>query len=238
MADARACLCAILLLSSSAAHAQLSGSAGIVSDYLYRGISLSSGKAAPRLAVNYDGADGWYAGGQVISAQLSGATGRSAQWLGYAGYARQLASGVSWEAGVSRYAFPQRPGWHFNEVTGGVALDNVSARLSYAPDYLGLGTRTWYGEVNGGKDLPDVSHLPGMRLRAFWHIGYLGSVHAAPGAMIGRHDVRLGVQGGWNDWRAELSFDAARKRKTGGVYDYGGDPRTTHEVVLGISRMF
>jgi len=225
-----ACLCAAFLLCSPAAHAQWSGSAGIVSDYLYRGVSLSDGLAVPRLAVNYDSVDGWYGGGQVVAARLSGAAGRRAQWLGYAGYAQQLPSGVSWEAGVSRYAFPQRPGWHFNEIYGGVALDNLSVRLSYAPDYLGLRTRTWYGEASGGMD------LPGGRLRAFWHLGYLGSDHAAPGAMVGRYDARLGLQAGWNDWRAELSLDAARKRRAGGYY--GNEARTTHDVVLSLARAF
>ncbi|GAB2868693.1 hypothetical protein GCM10027277_42220 [Pseudoduganella ginsengisoli] len=235
MRKGSACLCAaIILLDSPAAHAQLSGSAGIVSNYLYRGVSLSSDQPAPRVAINYDGAEGWYAGGQVADARLGGATHRSAQWLGYAGYAQQTASGISWEAGVSRYAFPQRPGWHFNELYGGVVLDNVSARISYAPDYLGMHTRTWYGEISGGTELPE---LPAMRLRAFWHVGYLGSIRAAPGSMIGRYDARIGVQGGWHDWRAELSFDAARKRKTGGYY-YGNDERTTHDVVLSVARSF
>jgi uncharacterized protein (TIGR02001 family) len=227
---AGACLCAVFALGSPAAHAQLSGSAGIVSNYLYRGVSLSSDKPAPRLAINYDDADGWYAGGQVVGAQLGGAPHRSAQWLGYAGYAQLLPSGVSWDAGVSRYAFPQLPGWNFNEFVVGAALDKVSARVSYAPDYLGMRTRTWYGELNGGVE------LPAGRWRAFWHLGYLGSVHAAPGAVVGRYDTRLGLQAGWYDWRAELSFDTARKRKTGGAY-YGG-PRTTHDVVLSVSRGF
>lgn len=223
------CLCGALLLCSTA-HAQLSGSAGIVSDYLYRGVSLSDGQAAPRVAVNYDSADGWYAGGQVVAARLDGAARRATQWMGYAGYAQQLPSGLSWEAGMTRYAFPQRPGWHFNELYGGVALDNLSVRLSYAPDYLGLRTRTWYGEASGGSD------LPGGPLRAFWHLGYLGSIHAGPGAMIGRYDARLGLQAGWQDWRAELSFDVARKRQTGGYY--GNDARTTHQVVLSLGRTF
>ncbi|MBY0240333.1 MAG: TorF family putative porin [Burkholderiaceae bacterium] len=223
------CLCGALLLCSPA-HAQFSGSAGIVSDYLYRGVSLSAGQAAPRVAVNYDSVDGWYAGGQVVAARLDGAARRATQWMGYAGYAQQLPSGLSWEAGMTRYAFPQRPGWHFNELYGGVALDNLSVRLSYAPDYLGLRTRTWYGEASGGMD------LPGGRLRAFWHLGYLGSIHAAPGAMIGRYDARLGLQAGWQDWRAELSFDAAHKRQTGGYNDI--DARTTRQVVLSVGRTF
>ena len=91
--------------------------------------------------------------------------------------------------------------------------------------------KTFTMHLQGGVELPVA------RWRAFWHVGYLGSIHAAPGSMIGRYDARLGVQAGWQDWRAELSFDAARKRPAGGLY-YSNDVRTTREVVLAVSRAF
>ncbi len=221
---------AAMLLGAPAAYAQWSGSAGVVSDYLYRGVSLSSGRPAPRVALNYDADSGWYGGAQVVSAQLAGATGRGAQWLAYGGYAERLPSGLSWEAGVSRYTFRQLPRWRFNEVHGGVAFGNAGARLYYSPDYLGMGTRTWYGELNGGWELAGG-------LGAFWHAGYLGSVRAAPGAVIGRHDARVGVQAAVDGWRAELSLNMARKRRTGGAY-YTDERRTTRDVVLSIGRAF
>lgn len=229
-------LCAALLCSP-AAHAQWSGSAGVVSDYLYRGISLSDGKAAPRVTVNYDGAgswNGWFAGGQVVGGQVGDSGHRSAQWLGYAGYAQRQPTGWSWEAGVSRYAFPGMPSWHFNEFHAGLALDNLSARLSYSPDYLGLRTRTLYGEVNGGTELAAAR---GMSLAGFWHLGYLGSLHAAPGAAMARYDARLGLQAGIHDWRLELAFDMAHKRRINPVY-YGGDWRTRRSVVASLAYAF
>jgi uncharacterized protein (TIGR02001 family) len=218
-----------IVLCPQAAQAQWSGSVGVMSDYLYRGVSLSDGRAAPRLGVNYDGAAGWYAGGQVIGGQL-GPGHRSAQWLGYAGYAQRLASGASWEAGVSRYAFPQWPSWHFNEVHVGVAIDKLSARFYYSPDYLGLGTRTLYSELNGGTAL-------GTTLTGFWHLGYLGSVHARPGAAIARFDARLGVQASVADWRLELALDMAHKRRSNTIY-YAGDWRTRRDIVLSLGYAF
>jgi uncharacterized protein (TIGR02001 family) len=224
-----AILFAAHLLCIPAAHAQLSGSAGILSNYLYRGVTLSAGKAVPRLSLNYDGAAGWYAGGQVIGGQMGGIPHRSAQWIGYAGYAQRLDSGLSWEAGVSRYAFPQASSWHSNEVFAGVSIGGLGARLNYSPDYLGLGTRTVYAECQGGTEL-----FPG--LAGFWHLGYLGSVQAEPGSAIGRYDLRLGLQASIANWRAELSFDAARRRRSSDPYDTGA--RTSKDVVLSLSYAF
>ena len=225
-----ASLCALFLLCTPSAHAQLSGSAGILSDYLYRGVSLSGGKAVPRLSLNYDGAAGWYAGGQVIGGQAGGATHRSAQWVAYAGYAQRLQSGLNWEAGVSRYAFPQASHWHFNEAYAGIGTDALSARLHYSPDYLGMRTRTLYAELNGGIELAEG-------LGGFWHLGHLGSVRAGPGATIGRFDLRLGLAASRGNWRAELSFDAARKQNGYRSY-YGIETRTTKEVVLSLAYGF
>jgi uncharacterized protein (TIGR02001 family) len=46
------------------AQAQLSGSAGVASNYMYRGISLSDDKPVARAALNYDDASGWFAAGR------------------------------------------------------------------------------------------------------------------------------------------------------------------------------
>ena len=47
--------------------ARVSGSVAVVSDYLFRGVSLSEGRPAAQLNVNYDDASGWYAGGFASS---------------------------------------------------------------------------------------------------------------------------------------------------------------------------
>lgn len=217
---------------ASAAQAQVSGSAGIVSDYMYRGISLSSGKAAARLSLDFDGANGWFAGGQVVSGQLAVQAHRNAQWLGYAGYARRLESGMSWEAGVSAYAFHGAPNWNFREVFVGLAFDNYTARLHYSPDYLGFGDRTLYAELNGGAQL-----APAWRL--FWRGGYM----AAPNnAASSRAEARLGVGTAVEGWQLQLSLDAVRLRGQGSVGPYGevtpAGSKVSSKAVLGLARSF
>lgn len=221
--------CVLCCLPAAAAHAQLSGSAGLVSDYMYRGISLSAGKPAARLALDFDGADGWFAGGQLVSGQLAPQAHRNAQWLGYAGYARRLESGLSWEAGVSAYAFHGAPDWNFREVFAGLSYDNVTARLHYAPDYLGFGQRTVYAELNGGTQFSSAWRL-------FWHGGYL----AAPGhASSSRVEGRIGAGTARDGWQVQLSLDAARFKGQGGGAYAGASAATVHgKLVLGLARSF
>lgn len=201
-------------LLAPAAQAQLSGSAGLLSNYLYRGISFSNNQPAARLALNYDGADGWYAGGQAVTGQLVVERHRSVQWVGYAGYAQRLASGLSWETGVSAYGFPRSPDWNFREVYVGLSGTGLSGRLHYSPDYLGMNERTLYGELNGGWVLAP-------RWQAFWHGGYL---YSRDNALSNRAEARLGVATGLYGWQAQVSLDLTRLRSASSTNFYGGRP--------------
>src|SRR5439155_7805223 len=51
---------------------QVSGSASLVSDYRFRGVSLSQEKPALQLNVLYDDQSGWYAGAFASSVQIFG----------------------------------------------------------------------------------------------------------------------------------------------------------------------
>jgi uncharacterized protein (TIGR02001 family) len=213
----------LAMAAANVAQGQVSGSAGIVSDHMYRGISLSSGKPAARLSLDLDGANGWFAGGQAVSGQLAKQSHRGAQWLGYGGYAQRLASGLSWEAGVSAYAFHGAPGWNFRELFAGLAFDDYAMRLHYSPDYLGLGERTIYAELNGGAQL-----MPGWRL--FWRGGYL----SAPGnAASNRAEGRIGVGTAHDGWKMQVSLDAARLRGQGAAGGYGAYAATPSSKVRG-----
>ena len=227
-------------LLAPAAQAQLSGSAGLLSNYMYRGVSLSDDRAAARLALNYDGAAGWFAGGQVATGQLAVERHRSAQWIGYAGYAQRLPSGLSWETGVTAYAFPGSSNWNFRELFVGLAGGGVSGRLHYAVDYLGFGERTLYGELNGGWMLAP-------RLQAFWHGGYL---YSRDNALSHRAEGRIGLATGFQGWQAQVSLDLTRLRgaaattSAGSAYGAGDGARSTvagdwrHQFVVTVAKAF
>lgn len=224
-------------LVAPAAQAQLNGSASLLSNYLYRGISLSNDQPAARLALNYDDAAGWFAGGQVVTGQLVGEPHRSAQWSGYAGYAQRLPSGLAWETGVTAYAFPHNANWNFREVYVGLTGSRLGGRLHYSSDYLGLGERTLYGELNGGWVLAE-------RLQAFWHGGYL---YSRDNALSRRAEARIGLATGHQGWQAQISLDFTRLRSGTTSARYGAATTTTttttdgdwqHQFVVTVARAF
>ncbi|UMR29738.1 TorF family putative porin [Massilia sp. MB5] len=138
---------ACLVGAAPAASAQVSGSIAYASDYRFRGMSLSDGRASLQFGLAYDGRDGWYAGALLAGTRLD--AGRTGQHLlAYGGYAQRLANGLVWELGSSRSAFSQEPGYGYGELYAGLAGERLGMRLYYSPNYFGRGTRTLYAEIN------------------------------------------------------------------------------------------
>lgn len=168
-------LIALGMLAAHAARAQASASVSLTSEYSVRGVSLSDGRATPQLSLSYDGAQGWYAGAFAAPHVRLGQQSNVTELIAYGGYAHQLPSGISWEAGVSSTAFPHTSDYNYREVYVGLASDRVSGRLYLAPAYYGYGGRVAYGELNGFYPLRD-------RINLLAHIGALHRVNGqAPG---------------------------------------------------------
>ena len=118
-------LCGLLFAVET--WAEVSGSMTLVSDYRYRGVSLSDEKPAAQLSVAYDHASGWYAGAFGSTVQLADQSGRNLQMLSYVGYAKRARSGLSWEAGAGYYAFSGAGGYDYPEVYWGLASEVVAS---------------------------------------------------------------------------------------------------------------
>ncbi|MBK1890271.1 hypothetical protein Undi14_09475 [Undibacterium sp. 14-3-2] len=220
----------LFFLSVPAAHAQISGSAGILSNYMYRGVSLSDDKAAVRLALNYDDTAGWFAGGQVVSGQLSTENSRHAQWTAYAGYAQRLSSGLAWETGMTSYSFPSSPNWNFQEIYAGLSGEALNVRLHYSPDYLGFGERTLYAEINSGWALM-------QRWQAFLHGGYLYSRDNARNSLS---EARMGIATSYYGWQAQVSLDLTRLHgaRKSEFYGTASSGEWQRKIVFSVGRSF
>src|SRR5204863_4547798 len=119
------------LFVSAEAFAQVSGSASLLSDYRYRGVSLSHNRPAAQLAVAYDDASGWYGGAFASTVQLFYPS-RELQAVSFIGYASRGPSGLSWEAGADYSVVTGARSYSYPEAYVGVASEKVSARLYYA----------------------------------------------------------------------------------------------------------
>ena len=150
------------------ASAEVSGTVTVVSDYRYRGISLSDNDPAAQLGVTYDDPLGWYAGAFVSTIKSSAYGTTGVQAIGFGGYAWRMPSGLSLEAGADYSVVTASPRYDYPEVYVGFAYQNLTGRAYYSPRYLGQDYAAVYGELNFAPPLFDT-----VRLLA--HVGVLDS---------------------------------------------------------------
>jgi uncharacterized protein (TIGR02001 family) len=172
-----------------AAHAQVSATAGLQSDYRFRGISLSSRQPVGSLSPAYDHASGAYAGGSLILEQHGGLQGLGT--IAYAGYATPKAlMGMALDMGLTRQSLSEYAGrryaLNYSEAYVGVIGSRMSAHLSYSPDYLRTGYRSLYADVEGALKPADDWWL-------FAHLGATLPLADAGPPRRRRYDLKAGI---------------------------------------------
>ena len=126
-----------LALLSAAANAELTGNAGVVSEYLFRGVESSNG-AAVQGGVDWGHASGFSAGAWG-SNTFNGGSGNELDV--YGGYNFQLGD-FALEAGAIYYYFSEDdengvPDTSYPEVYVGAALGPIFLRAYYTDDFYG-----------------------------------------------------------------------------------------------------
>lgn len=217
----------LALLASAPARAQLSGTATLVSDDRFRGISRSDGRPNLRLALAYDADDGWYAGGSVARTELWPDHWRP-QWQAYAGRSLRLSPTLAWEAGVSGVHFAGGRDYDYAELYAGLLGEQLQGRVYVSPDYFGRNARSAYLELEGRWPLGrDDLHL-------LAHAGLLAVSRSASDERKQRADALLGAA--WSVERAELRL-AWSGAGRGGPYPAAYGARRSG-VTLGLSLHF
>src|SRR4051812_29639466 len=111
-------------MQGSCAFAQTGGSISLVSDYRFRGESLSDEHPEPQLALSYDHSSCLYAGAFVSKVDLE--ENRSdTQTNVYAGYAGRLSSRTSWEFSASESMLANASYWNYGEIYAGLEHVNL-----------------------------------------------------------------------------------------------------------------
>jgi uncharacterized protein (TIGR02001 family) len=216
---------------ASGVSAQISGTASVVSDYRYRGITLSGEKPAAQLGLTYDDPLGWYAGAFGSTVRLASPAGPSIQAMVFAGFAARLPSGISLEAGGDYSAYTGAAGYDYGEMYLGVATENVSARIYYSPKYYGQRTHAVYGEINAALSLID-------RVRLLAHVGFLRTrSDSVYGSGSDQHvvDGRIGLGADFDLFQLELAWVGISSANVAYGITGSSSPNT---VVLTLSRAF
>jgi uncharacterized protein (TIGR02001 family) len=211
--------------------AQVSGSLTLVSDYRFRGVSLSHNRPAVQLGAVYDDARGWYAGAFASTVQFAYPSSRELQTTTFVGYVWRFPSGLSSEVGTDYSAFTGAGGYSYPEVYWGIAYENLSGRLYYAPRYFAQDSDAVYGEVNGAQPLLD-------RVRLLAHAGVLRD--STENVYTGRAvhhvvDARVGVGVDFDQFSVQLNWVGSSSANA--VYPVTGT-RGRNAAVLSLFRSF
>lgn len=219
------------------ASAQVAIEAALQTDYRVRGYSISDGEPAASLSVSYDDPSGVYLGGSTVGTIRDG----EAELLGIQGnlgYAVRLSPAVSIDGGISRtqyfYGYGTSRNYDFTEVYLGLALPDVSARVSYSPDYYRNDTPTIYAELDSG-----FEPAPDWFLSA--HVGALTYLDRRPFYLPRtRYDWRLGASRQFG--RYGLHFDVSGRilKSPDGYIPYAWSRATRDHAtaVLSLTRAF
>jgi len=187
-------------LGAAPCAAQWSGNVSIVSDYRYRGISLSDDGPALQGSATYDDASGLYAGAFASTVRYPGRP-TSVQAIPYLGYAHRLASGWSLDVGADASVAGNAHDYDYQEAYAGLAFEGWTGRIVWSPHYYGQPAHVFYGEIDGSVPLTDITRL-------IAHAGALG--RGRPNAYVEApptlYDAKLGVAADVAGFTLQLAY--------------------------------
>ena len=190
---AAASLAAAGLFLANPAHAQdeeaaaspvtVSGSVGIVSDYRFRGVSLSGGDVAIQGGITASHESGFYVGtwGSSLDDGDTGIYGDMELDL-FGGWSGALTSGLNLDVGMLYYAYPTNDDGFDAEYFEPYAT--ISSDIGPVTAKLGV-NYAWKQDSLGGEDNLYIhtelsSGIPGTPLSVNAHLGYTDGVLAPP----------------------------------------------------------
>jgi uncharacterized protein (TIGR02001 family) len=202
----------------------------VFSDDRFRGVSVSDGRPVGTLELSYDAPNGLYASlsGSVVAARGEGIRALSLIFNG--GYAKQLRSGLTVDAGIvhSRYSHYSglASGRDYTEIYAGLAGKILGGRISVSPNYFGAARWTVHSEVDVHFDLSQRTSLEGEAglLVPLGDSGYEGNLRA-------QFDARLSIA----QRAGRLTFHAAVTGRGGSAALYGRREHDRVALVLGFS---
>lgn len=179
----------------SAVEAQFSMHLNLVSDFRFRGISLSARDAAAQGGVIFDHHTGLFAGIFASSVKFDREDSPHLRTVTYGGYARRITPDLSLEGGLGYYDYygSEAIRWPYEEGFVGISFRRSNFRVHYAPDYFDLDVEQLYlefntlypliGKLSFGVHLGRIEQFGSPRARAYTDFEL--AVSYAEGAIIG-----------------------------------------------------
>jgi uncharacterized protein (TIGR02001 family) len=191
---------AVLLLGfalPSSAQSGFGGTVGVVSDYVYRGLSLTRGEPALQAGAHYTSLQGWTVGIWGSTVEFNWWDGRTAELDAFASYRWSIDRDWTASVSVTHYAYPwndNRFDYDYDELAGSIGFRNMAfLTVTWSPN---ADRFTPYGYVSD-KDVFSFEAAFAIPL------GYSFTANAG----IGYYDLSSLVGDGYTYWNAGLSYD-------------------------------
>lgn len=166
---------------------ELSGSATLTSEYIYRGLAMSDGDPAFQLGLDYAHDSGFFIGAWGSTIDLGGpASQRDYELDFYAGYHHQFQAPFTATVTLLRYTYPGQEGFHdydYNELLlSATWREHYSIEFGYTNDLYGhdVSSRHWEVQfdwpianawvVGAALGRNDLSEYGGSRYY-YWNVG-------------------------------------------------------------------
>ena len=149
---------AVLALGAAAtmAHAQVSSTITVASDYDFRGITQTARDPAVQASLDLSTESGFYIGAWASNVDFGRGADANAEIDLYAGMRGSFSDDWTYDIGAVQYTY--QPGGDkvdFAEAYATLGYKAVSAKLWYAWDFSNSGKAATYMELNGAVPLPN-----------------------------------------------------------------------------------
>ncbi|MGQ0383843.1 MAG: TorF family putative porin [Gammaproteobacteria bacterium] len=157
-------IAAAFLCAAAVANAgEVTGTVTAVSDYDFRGVSLSAKDPALQASIDYAHDSGFYAGAWASNLDYGPGIDGDIELDLYLGWAGETEGGIGWDAGIVWYTYPDSSNDLANEIISipdypeiyaGVTFGPVEIKQWYTNDWSGTDEDGLYTEMNYGFELP------------------------------------------------------------------------------------
>lgn len=155
-----------LTFAAATASAELTGTVTAVSDYNFRGISLSANDPALQGSIDYAHDSGFYAGAWASNIDYGDDVDGDVEVDLYLGLGGGVEDGLGWDIGAVYYLYPGADDIEdYPEFYAGITYGAFELKQWYTYDYGGTDDNAFYTEANASFELPANF---GLNL----HVGY------------------------------------------------------------------
>ena len=172
----------------------ISGSIGVTSDFVYRGLSLTRGKPAAQASIDLELPHEFYAGGFIASADTNPGPSPAVEFDVWAGKYWRLSADLSLDLRLSQYTYPDDP-------------RHVNYNRSEATATVGFRNRAFIAAIYS-PNTHAVASAPGYKDQDAWALEISGrhafSERWAVAGGVGHYDLDGVYDDSYDYWNATL----------------------------------